>query len=426
MRFSIFILLNFASVLLGSCTATTPFDSLFYRRTLRLDFQLAGDAHSAQAFFGALRDEPQWGGSRSQLIDHTGWGAYRVVMLSAAGDTLYTRGFCTLFQEWQSTAEASTLARAFQQSVVMPYPRRPVVVHIEERRADNLFHPILQLSVQPDSPAIIRDAPVVGQPVEVMINGDVAACVDVVFVAEGYTAQRQEQFLLDVHRMSEYLFTMEPFRRHQSRFNVRAVKVVSPDGGTDDPLNHHWVNTPFQSSFNGLGIDRYLLTEQMFMLRDAVAGVPGDVVVLLVDSPLYGGAGIYNHFVVATAHHAQSLPVFVHEMGHALAGLADEYYDSEVSYPDFIDKTKEPWYPNITTLVDFDRKWKHLLTPATPVPTPDTHAWRNHVGVFEGAAYSAKGIYRPASDCRMKNNTAPGFCPVCQQAIEKIINQLTQ
>jgi hypothetical protein len=113
--------------------------------------------------------------------------------------------------------------------------------------------------------------------------------------------------------------------------------------------------------------------------------------------------------------------VFVHEFGHGFVGLADEYYTSDVAYDEFYPLSVEPWEPNITTMVNFDAKWKNLIPAGTPVPTPNDPAYRGKTGLFEGGGYMAKGIFRPAYDCRMKSNGPDGFCEVCRAAIEKMI-----
>ena len=417
--FSILQLLN-----LSSCMAGGVFDSLFYRRTLRVDWILAGNHTTSNAYLSALRQEPYWAGSTRQVIDQTGFGEYRLLLKdSASGAVLYMQGFCTLFQEWQSTAEAQTCQRAFEQVALMPFPKHNAVVVIQQRQPDQSFATLLKVDIDPLSTDIIRDDQPKLEVVDVENHGNADECVDILFLAEGYTATEQLKFIADVKRMCDYLFSFAPYSNHRDRFNIRAVKAISPQAGTDNPLKQQWVQTPFNTSFNSLGIDRYLLTHHLFAVRDYASLAPADQVVVLVNSPLYGGAGIYNHFVVVTSDHRESLPVFAHEFGHAFAALADEYYTSDVSYNNFIDKSTEPWYPNITTLVDFNEKWKQFVPSRTPVPTPETPEWAGKIGVFEGAAYSAKGVYRSSINCRMMNNDAPGFCPVCQMTIEKIIQQ---
>jgi hypothetical protein len=113
--------------------------------------------------------------------------------------------------------------------------------------------------------------------------------------------------------------------------------------------------------------------------------------------------------------------VFIHEVGHGFAGLADEYYSSRVAYEDPYPLNVEPWEPNITTMVDFDSKWKKMIAAETPVPTPPVVKYTNKVGLFEGGGYMAKGIYRPEMECTMKSNTPGGFCEVCRKAIREMI-----
>ena len=143
--------------------------------------------------------------------------------------------------------------------------------------------------------------------------------------------------------------------------------------------------------------------------------------------------GIFNSYTLTTAHHKAFEPVVVHEFGHSFAGLADEYYYDdqfvEYYYPDC-----EPWEQNITTMFDFASKWNDMLprTIAIPTDVPQTEIWNEDgngipllVGLYEGAGYQSKGVYRPYPDCRMKTNSPKAFCPVCQRAIARIIEFYT-
>jgi len=130
---------------------------------------------------------------------------------------------------------------------------------------------------------------------------------------------------------------------------------------------------------------------------------------------------VYNYYSAVTADHKLTPKVLTHEFGHGFAGLADEYYSSEVAYEEFYPLDVEPWEPNITTRVNFDSKWKSLIAKSVPVPTPNEKRYIGVTGLFEGGGYSARGIYRPSYDCRMKSNEADSFCEVCQEALEKMI-----
>ncbi|RKY53654.1 MAG: peptidase M64, partial [Candidatus Neomarinimicrobiota bacterium] len=163
----------------------------------------------------------------------------------------------------------------------------------------------------------------------------------------------------------------------------------------------------------------------------------------------YGGGGIFNLCSCCYIHDDEKEQswwpnyVFVHEFGHAFAGLADEYYSSAVAYNEFYPPGVEPWEPNITALLDPENlKWKKLVEPDIPIPTPwnkekydkiprsqskDKEAllhkqeYWGKVGAFKGAGYASEGLYRPYLDCRMFSKSLTGFCPVCSDAIVKMI-----
>ena len=137
----------------------------------------------------------------------------------------------------------------------------------------------------------------------------------------------------------------------------------------------------------------------------------------------YGGGGILNSYNLSMTHHKLFKPVVVHEFGHSFGGLGDEYaYEHEAipMYPHDV----EPWEPNITTLADFHGKWEHMIAPTTPIPTPPSDNLQQ-IGVYEGAGYSMKGVYRGAQDCRMRSNVRPEFCDVCREALTRLIKFYT-
>jgi hypothetical protein len=175
------------------------------------------------------------------------------------------------------------------------------------------------------------------------------------------------------------------------------------------------------SSFYTFGTDRYLTTQDIKSVNDFAALVPHDNIIVLINSSKYGGGGVYNYYSGTTAGHVSSGKVFIHEFGHGFAGLGDEYYTSDVAYDEFYPLTVEPWEPNITTRVNFDSKWKSMIASETPVPTPAEDRYKNVTGLFEGGGYSAKGIWRPEMDCRMKSNGPKGYCSVCREAVRKMI-----
>ncbi|HRZ76034.1 MAG TPA: M64 family metallopeptidase, partial [Bacteroidales bacterium] len=217
-----------------------------------------------------------------------------------------------------------------------------------------------------------------------------------------------------------------PYNEYRDHINIRAVHSISAESGTDFPHEGIWKRTLMNSRFFTFGSERYLTTDDYHSLMDVAANVPWDQVLVLVNSKEYGGGGIYNHYLVCTSDHSLSDFVFVHELGHSLAGLADGYYTSSTAYESFYDLRLEPWEPNITTLVDFGSKWQDLILDGTPVPTPDKADYARVTGVFEGAGYAEKGIYRPFQDCTMKSASMDNFCPVCLRAIRRMMESYTE
>ncbi|NVO09445.1 MAG: peptidase [Bacteroidales bacterium] len=403
------------------------FDEWFLPKALRIDYFLAGDSQKQNIFLDGLKEEPYWSGSPNSLIDPFNYGSYRVeVKDKETKKLIYTRGFCTLFQEWQTTDEAKVNAKAFEQVTRIPYPKKQVNVEFKARQKDGVFTSLYNFDIDPASIFISRED-VVKYPVEQIVNnGKTEQMLDITFIAEGYTQAQMKSFKEDVKRMYDYIITQEPFIRYKDKVNVWAVESPSEQSGPVNPGKNIWHRTPAGTSFYTFGTDRYLTTLKFKSVMDIAANAPGDIVYILVNSTEYGGGGVYNHYNVSTAGHPLSNKVFIHEFGHGLAGLADEYYSSEVAYSEFYPLGVEPWEPNITTLVNFDSKWKSMIESGTPIPTPADDSFKTKIGVFEGGGYVSKGVYRPAFNCRMKSNQATGFCPVCVKAIENAIKYYTE
>lgn len=397
---------------------------VFKDSTLRIDYLLAGSSDTAEVFIQQMKKEPHYGGSLTNPIDPDSNGTYRYRLFDLqSGELIFSRGFCPLFQEWQTTEEAEKLKRTFYQVAILPFPSAKVRFTIDRETRDEHYKRLISLDIDPRDYFIVNEDQPRFDCKEVIKNGNPANKVDLVFLPEGYTREEMGKFATDVARMTRILFSAEPFASRKSYFNVYAVEVPSEQSGTDIPGERIYRNTAFSSTFYTFNVSRYLTTTDMKGIHDAAATVPCDHIIVLVNSERYGGGGFYNYLTVSTTDNELTPQVLVHEFGHAFAGLADEYYTSEVAYREFYDLTVEPWEPNITTLVNFESKWKVMVGSNTPVPTPRDEKFKNTLGVFEGGGYVAKGIYSPMMDCRMKSNEAEGFCPVCKKAIEKTIDR---
>lgn len=413
-----------ALLFMQACTQST-YDRYFEDKSLRIDYMSIGDAKTQTAVVHELREEPVWGGPKKNLIEPFGYGEYLMEIYDAASDELiYSRSFCSLFGEWRTTAEAKTETQAWYNSMSIPYPKDRIIVDLKARnKADMKFYSIMRHEIDPSSMFIDKAPLVDNKVVKIQDNGGPTDKVDLVFIAEGYTEAELDKFFKDAERFSEALFACPPFDTCRDDFNVWAVGTVSMDSGTSSSGIGIYKNTALKTGYYTFGLDRYLTTKDMKSIKDATWNVPCDAVFLLINAETYGGGGIYNSYACGTADNARTLNVFTHEFGHSFAGLGDEYFESEVAYESYYNLEKELWEPNITTLVEFDRKWKDLLPEGTPIPTPLNDETKDKIGVFEGGGYLSEGIYRPMDHCMMRDY-AP-FCPACSRAILQMVDFLS-
>lgn len=421
-------------LLLICCTmATLPgrsqnFDAYFLDKTLRIDYLFTGDAHRQDIVLDELSQLPAWAGRRERLAELPLQGDGQLIVKDAATKKeLYKTSFSSLFQEWLTTDEAQHTARGFENTFLVPYPRETVEIEISLFDKSGKVQTAYKHTVNPTDVLIRQCGMNRVTPHRWLIkNGNQADCIDVAILAEGYTAQEMETFYKDAQTACESLFEHEPFRSQKAKFNIVAIGSPSADSGVSIPERKEWRQTAVHSHFNTFYSPRYLTTSRVKAIHNLLAGIPYEHIIILANTETYGGGGIYNSFTLTTAHHPMFKPVVVHEFGHSFAGLADEYfYDNDVMngmYP----PDREPWEQNITTLTEFDRKWKDMLPQAMPVPTPAQEKNKYKVGLYEGGGYASKGIYRPAFDCRMRTNEYPEFCPVCQRAILRLIQFYTR
>lgn len=422
--------LNFALILilipfLGSTQVN--YNSYFKNKSLRFDFLLGGNNKETIVYPQGMKQEPFWAGSKTNLTDPFNYGSYRFRVFDIKSDSLiFSKGFSTLFQEWQTTAEAKETNKTFYQAAIFPFPKKGVLLKIDARQWDGSFKSLYKTEIDPNNYFITHEQTNIFESFDILKNGKPERKVDLVILAEGYSAAEKEKFIDDAKRVTNFLFEEEPFRSEKEKFNIKAVFPPSAESGTDIPGDNIYKNTHFNTNFYTFDLPRYLTTSDMKTVYDAAASVPYDHVYVLVNTKQYGGGGFYNFLSVCMADNELTKEVFVHEFGHSFAGLGDEYYNSKVAYENFYNLHIEPWEPNLTTLTNFDKKWKLMLHKSTPVPTPRKEKFKNTVGVYEGGGYTNKGIYSPYINCRMKSNVADGFCPVCEESIRKVIRFYTE
>jgi len=422
-RFSLILFLGMLMV--TQAAHTQVFEQLFDQGVMRIDLVFSGTAEETSYALSGVKKEQYYSGPRNNLIDAFDYGDHKfVVKDKASGEVIFSHTYCTLFREWQTTEESQILRRAYPHVLRFPWPLAEVEVEIHDRNKAGDFVKSWSGTFDPASLYSDPGNPYLFESVELEINGSTEEKVDILFLAEGYTAEEMDKFIEDATRSAGYIFSEEPFKSKRQYFNIRAVKSISQDSGTDIPGDSIWKNTAVNSSFYTFGIERYMTTMDYKAVCDVAACAPYDQIYILVNTDKYGGGGIYNHYSISAADNLQSRAVVIHEFGHAFGGLADEYFNSAVAYNDFFPLEVEPWNPNLTTLVDFSSKWKAMILEGTPVPTPAEEAFNEVVGVYEGGGYVAKGVYRPMIDCRMHTNDAV-FCPVCSSALKKMMARVT-
>lgn len=420
-------ILLFMAILCSMLLQAQRFEDFFEDKTLRIDYNFAGNAHQQEIAVDQLNVSPHWYGKRQRLAELPLEGNGQITVRShKTGQVIYRHSFSTLFQEWLSYPEAQNVRKSFENVFLVPMPKDTIDVTLDLRNNRREVMASLTHQVVPTDILIRRIGEKDVTPYETIQEAkDSQHCIHIAYLAEGYQQDEMSTFIDDVHVAMEALFEHEPFKSLRDRFHIVAVKAPSQESGTSEPGKGIWKNTALHSHFDTFYSDRYLTTLHLKDMHDWLAGIPYEHIIVLVNSGRYGGGGIFNSYNLTTTHHAKYRPVVVHEFGHSFCGLGDEYaYDIEEvpMYP----KDIEPWEPNLTTLVDFPSKWQDLVDKKTPVPTPLTMQYKDKVGVYQGAGYNVKDVYRPCQDCRMRTNEHPVFCPVCQRALTRLIDFYTK
>lgn len=469
--------------------ASRSFDDYFVDKTMRIDYFHTGNAGEEEITIDQVYEQGVWAGSLRSLIDDFQSGRYAVkVFDSATGKLIFSRGFDSYFGEYKTTDRALRgIKRTYHESVLIPYPKKKITWTLEVRNRENLLQPLFSQEIDPAAVSIIREKPSRKVEVlEVMRNGHSHQKVDLVFVAEGYTMAEREKFIRDLDRFTAVFFGFEPYRTYRENFNIFGVFMSSEESGCDEPRRGIFRKTALSATFNSLGSERYLLTEDNKSLRDIAGCAPYDALLIMVNHGRYGGGGIYNLYCTFTVDNQWAEYLLLHEFGHSFAGLADEYYTSSVAYNEFYPQGIEPLEPNITALLDpGNLKWKAFLTPGIEIPTPwekeefdrMDEAYQNvraeigdriarmkregapveevakveeeaerlsrdharkideyllksqfwgKVGAFEGAGYSARNLYRPMLDCLMFSKGRKSFCRVCERAVIRVIKHYSE
>jgi len=432
---------------------------------MRVDYVHSGAATEEHFALARTVLEGEWPGPMDRWVDETNLGKYYFQVLDRSTNrVIYSRGFASVYGEWETTDEARIQSRAFEESVRFPAPATLVQVVLKKRGPRNEFREVWSVLVDPADEAIDRSAPAKQNVWAVMQNGAPRDKVDLLLLGDGYTASEMEKWHKDARRTADLLFAASPFREHRQEFNVWAIDTPAAESGVSRPSDGVYRRSPIGAAYDAFGSERYVLALDNHRLREIAAAAPYEFIEIVVNDRKYGGGGIFNLYATVAADNAFTPYIFVHEFGHHFAGLADEYYTSDVAYGSPAERP-EPWEPNATA-DPLAAKWKELITAGIPLPSPwpkeefergeqDIQKRRRairaahrpeeemealfreeraqetkllasgpdagKVGAFEGAMYEARGYYRPQQDCIMFTRDEVGFCAVCRRAIERVI-----
>jgi hypothetical protein len=436
-----------------------------------VDYYHTGNDREERFSLDRIVIEPlDWPGNPARSLDDTGRGKYFVEVLDVgSGRRLFSRGFNSVYGEWETTAEAKSIDRTFSESLRFPAIEEPARVVLAKRDAQNVFREVWSFTVDPADKFIERtETPMdVGDLIKIHEAGDPADKLDLLLVGDGYTARERNKFEQDAARMTRVLFATEPFKGRQRDINVWGLSPASLDSGISQPSAGIYRRSRLGSAYDAFGTERYILTYDNRSFRDVAAHAPYEMVEILINGAAYGGGGIFGQYGTVAVDNPWAPYVFIHEFGHHVAGLADEYYSSDVAYLPPATRI-EPWEPNVTALLGGAApKWSAAVAPGIPIPTPwpreafDLHVkhvqdarrqlreaggsetemdalvreqraveiallsgatYAGLVGAFEGANYAALGYFRPQIDCVMFSRNDLAFCAVCRRAIEEIID----
>jgi hypothetical protein len=440
-------------------------------RTLRVDYFHTGNASGEVFSLDRVVLEPlPWPGNPRRPLDDTNLGKYFFEVIDRKTNrVLYSRGFASVYGEWETTDEAKSERRTFSESLRFPAPDGPVQIVLKKRDAANAFREVWTTTLDPKDVFVDTAPPApAGALLEIQKMGDPADKVDFLILGDGYTAAERAKFEKDARRLTEILFSVSPFKERRSDFNVWALCPPTEQSGISRPSTGVHRRSRVGATYDAFGSERYILTFENRSFRDVASFAPYDFVEILTNSRTYGGGGIFGQYSTVAADSVWAPYVFVHEFGHHFAGLADEYFTSAVAYGPAPAERVEPWEPNATALLDpKNLKWKDLVASGTPLPTawkkeefekasreaqekrrrlraenrPEdeidalfreeqvfetrllgTDVFSGKVGAFEGALYEAKGYYRPQEDCIMFTRDEVPFCAVCRRALSGVID----
>lgn len=402
------------------------FDQYFINKTLRISYLHIGNAMEETIQIDHYNVGGQWNGTRNYLIEPHNYGDLMIeVYDSLSNKLIFSRSYNCLFNEYRTTEPGKTKIASMEECVNIPFPKNTIRLKFttfdRKRTPSTLSISYYNPKNSETTYPMVKD----NKTINLHIGNKSSKAIDILFIPDGYAKSDAKKMKEDMKRFASYVMNCSPYKEMKKKVNIRAIEGYSDESGITQPQNNIFRNTLLNCTFNGLELDRYLICNGIWNMHEVADDAPYDVIVVICNTEKYGGAGFYNFYCTVYNHGDHPDYVIVHEMGHLIGGLADEYYTSEVTVQDFYPAGIEPVEPNLTTLVDFGSKWTDMLESGTPVPTPPAKKGTpeyDKVGVYEGGGYVSKGVFRPSMHCTMHTIIYNDFCPVCKKALEEVLD----
>lgn len=247
-------------------------------------------------------------------------------------------------------------------------------------------------------------------------NGPDRNRINMIVLGDGYTAGEMVKYISDANILIQGVFAQTPFSEYERYFNIHLVYVVSNESGADHPERGVFRDTALGAAYNCHGVQRMICADGTAVnqvLSRSFDSVERDLVVVLVNDQEYGGVG--GSFVVGSTHRLV-VEIVLHEAGHTLGLLADEY-DTDGT----CNNTIEPRQPNVTRETTREAiKWNYWIEPDTSLPT--TRQLPAVPGLYEGASYCRSGLYRPTFNSKMRSSSRPFEQVNIEQLVKRFYN----
>ncbi|MDO4462115.1 MAG: M64 family metallopeptidase [Bacteroidia bacterium] len=393
---------------------TLKFEEKLQNVTLRIDIILRDTLPNREVKVSSISKMGEWTGRRGEtyMVDNRPMGNFVYSLIDKeTKDTLWVDGFCALYEEWAGTDYEGKRVIDYEHTILTPMPKRDAILVLEQRARNGKYSELLRQDITLDEVKECKSllAPKVKT---LRDSGDPKSTLDILILADGYRAEEESIFDAMADSLAKEWFSREPWSDYKDRVSFRTAFIASDIDRVGDCRKDTLASEQsiLNCQFGWHGTDRYLMTNRIFAQTDYVGNTPADFVIMAVNTPIYGGGGIYNEVTTYSASNPLAIELLIHEAGHGFAGLADEYFDNAGDgLGDYYDTTCEPWEPNITSLKHFSDKWEELYK-------------EDKAGLLEGAAYTTKGMYRASDVCLMRVLNEP-FCVVCKNAVGRKIKE---